>query len=559
MNKKRIIPFMLLPFILFGCGKNKNVYASSKNTIYEFTLDGDDAIITGLNSNYKNQTDIIIPYSIDKHVVKRIENHSFEDVYRIKNVDMTKSKVEEIGQAAFKKCTNLLHIDYTDTITKIEANCFEECTSLTSMDLSKCNLTEISDGLFTKCSGISSVTFPKTTKVIGSNIFTGCDGITEIDYSEYEIEEIGEKAFYNLTNLKDVTLSPTTKKIGAYAFAESKKIQFLNFSNTEIEEIGEGAFSNCKALANINLPNTVKTLGNKAFYYCSVLRKVDLSRTAIESIPEACFELCRYFDADKNEGIKITLPIELKAISAKAFYNSSLQLINISKTVNSIADDAFRLCNKLEKITVDENNLSYIIHKEALYTANKEKLLVYPAASKNTEFEVSQDTKTINAYAFADAVNLKTVNLESVKLTEIAGYTFMNCTSLTTVVVGADAATGIKKIGTKAFFGCKALTSFNGEYSVLEIGESAFYDCISLKEVYLGESTSLSKIDAEAFYNCNKLETLTLPGSLEIVGRAAFYNCGSVTSFTFGANKTAFDTLVTNNPDSGLDQFRDLI
>ena len=105
--KKAIIPFMILPFFLFGCGKNKDIYASSKNTIYSFELDGNDAIITGLNKNYKNQTDIIIPYSIDKHVVKRIENHSFEDVYRIRNIDMTKSKLTEIGEYAFKKCSNL--------------------------------------------------------------------------------------------------------------------------------------------------------------------------------------------------------------------------------------------------------------------------------------------------------------------------------------------------------------------------------------------------------------------------------------------------------------------
>lgn len=561
--KKAIIPLLILPLFLVGCGKNKDVYASSKNTIYSFELNGDDVTITGLNNNYKNQTDIIIPYSIDKHVVKRIENHSFEDVYRIKKVDMSKSKLEEIGASAFKKCTSLTDIIYPKTITSIEENAFEECSSLVKMDLSNCSLTDISNNLFSKCESLTGVVFPSTTKKIGSNIFSGCTNITELDFSYLEIEEIGDYAFSNLANLKDVKLSNTTKKIGNYAFSENKKIQKIDLTNTVIEEMGEGAFSNCRLLVNAFLPQTLTTLGKKSFYYCSKLSKVDLSKTKVEDIPESCFELCRYFvedpDSHKKDGLKITLPSTLKTISKKAFYNTSIMNISIPKDVSSIADDAFVLCNKLEEIKVDSSNTNYVVHNEALHTFNKEKLLVYPAASSQTNFVVSPNTKVINPYAFSDAVNLTDVDLNSIYIEEIASYTFMNCSNLKTITIGADAATGIKKIGVKAFFGCKSLTSFNGEYSITEIGESAFYDCIALENVYLGESTSLTKIDAEAFYNCNKMKNLTLPGSLDIVGRAAFFNCSSLEYISFGANETLLNKLLTKCPDCGLVELRSKI
>ena len=551
MNK-RIIPLMILPLFLFGCGKNKNVYASSKNTIYEFKLDGDNAIITGFNKNYRNQSDIIIPYSIDKHVVKRIESYSFEDVYRIKNVDMSKSNVEEIGSCAFKKCDKLSDIKFPTTVKSIEEKAFEECSGLVSLDLSNCNLDTISDNMFLKCSSLTNVKFPKTTKVIGSNIYSGCDSITEIDFTDLEIEELKDYAFSNLANLKDVKLSKATKKIGAYAFSDNKKIQFLNYTDTQIESVGEGAFSKCTALANINLPTTLKELGKNSFYYCSKLGKIDLSKTSVEVIPESCFELCRVFD-------KITLPTSLKTISSKAFYNSSLRLLNLTKNVSDIADDAFRLCNKLESITVDNENTSYIVHNSALYTANKEKLLIYPAACTETEFTISPDAKVINAYAFSDAVNLVTVDLRSINISEIQGYTFMNCTSLREVKLVDSTTQGVKKIGVRAFFNCKALTEFDGKYALQEIGDSAFYDCINLTSLNLRNASQLTKISSEAFYNCNKLATLTLPGSLEVVGRSAFYNCSSVTSFTFGSTKNQFEILISNNKDSGLDQFRDLL
>lgn len=557
--KKAIIPFMILPFFLFGCGKDKNVYASSKNTIYEFTLNGDEATITGLNKNYKNQTDIIIPYSIDKHLVKRIESYSFEDVYRIKNVDMSKSKVEEIGDNAFKNCSNLVDIKYCTTIKSIGENAFEDCDKLVKMDLSLTSIDTVSTELFSKCDLLEKVTFPKTVKKIESKIFNGCQKITELDFSELEIEEIGDYAFYALDNLKDVTLSSTTKKIGNYAFADDKKIQFLDFKNTVIESIGDGAFSNCLLLANINVPTTLKTLGNKSFYYCHRLSKMDLSKTQVEVIPDSCFELCKYYTEDektkKKDAFKIYLPSTLTNISARAFYNSSIMSIVIPKSVTVIEDDALRLCKKLEEIRVDESNTNYIVHDEALYTIDKKRLIAYPVASSQDKIEISDKTTSINAYAFAGAVNLVEVDLTKATISEIEGYTFMDCTSLTTVKHYNNPELGIKKIGVKAFFGCKALVNFDGQHSITEIGESAFYDCTNLENLLLIESTNLTKIDAEAFYNCNKLKTITLPGSLEVVGRSAFFNCTDVESFSFGANKTAFLDLIDRCPDSCLDQY----
>ena len=548
---KRVIPFMILPLFLFGCGKNKNVYASSKNTIFSFKLEGDNAIITGLNDNYKNQTELIIPYSIDKHVVKRIEDNSFDGVHRIKNVDITKSNLEEIGASAFKKCSNLVEVKYNDTLTTIKENAFEECKNLEKMDLSNSKLEVASDNMFLKCESLKTVVFPATLKKIGSNIFSECDNITELDYTDLNIEEIGDYAFSGLSNLKDVKLSKTTKTIGAYAFSNNKKIQYLKLSDTSIEKIGEGAFSNCTILINVTLPQTLKELGNKAFYYCSKLSKLDISKTKVEVIPDSCFELCRAFDS-------ISLP-NLKTISSRAFYNSALRTINVPSATTDIADDAFRLCNKLESISVSNDNENYVVVNNALYTYNKEKLIVYPAACTDKEFVISQNTITINPYAFSDAINLEKVDLQSIKISEIGGYTFMNCTSLKEVKIGTDEATGIKKIGVKAFFGCKSLESFDGQHSLTEIGESAFYDCIGLKSLYLGESTLLTKIDSEAFYNCNKLEYLSLPGSLTTVGRAAFYNCVNVETFNYGANKSSFEELIRKNPDSGLDQFKDLL
>ena len=62
------------------------------------------------------------------------------------------------------------------------------------------------------------------------------------------------------------------------------------------------------------------------------------------------------------------------------------------QTVEEIADDALRLCNKLESITVDSGNTNFVVSNNALYTFNKEKLIAYPAACKEKEFTISPNT-----------------------------------------------------------------------------------------------------------------------------------------------------------------------
>jgi len=58
------------------------------------------------------------------------------------------------------------------------------------------------------------------------------------------------------------------------------------------------------------------------------------------------------------------------------------------------------------------------------------------------------------------------------------------------------------------------------------IGDSAFYNCESLKTVKLPES--IKTINEDAFYNCSSLQKIDLPLSLTTLGDSAFQNCSSL-------------------------------
>ena len=408
---------------------------------------------------------------------------------------------------------------------------------------------EISDGLFKKCSKLANVKFPSTAKILGSNIFEGCDTLTNLDFSDTSFETFNENSLSNLKNLSKVVLPNTLKEIKTKAFYNDRKLQVLDLSKTNVETIGDSAFSNCRIIETINVSPSLKTIGKEAFYYCEKLKKMDLSNTKVGEIPESAFELCANLST-------INLS-QVSKIDSKAFYNSGISKIVIPVSTSEIADDAFVFCRKLKSIEVAADNPSYKDKSGVLYTKDLKKLIAYPALKEDKLFICPAETESINAYAFAEAMFIETADLRNpLGLSIIDDYTFMNCTSLEKVLIDENSDYSIKKIGIKAFFGCKSLLEFDALSSVIEIGESAFYDCVSLGNVEL-KNAPVKTIGVEAFYNCGSINYLSLPSSLESIGRSAFYGCNKMETIIYTGSSSKLQTLITNNSECGLKSYYD--
>ena len=87
---------------------------------------------------------------------------------------------------------------------------------------------------------------------------------------------------------------------------------------------------------------------------------------------------------------------------------------------------------------------------------------------------------------------------------------------------------GIKKIGESAFFECKSLKSITIPTSVTSIGGYAFSYCSSLTSIVIPDS--VTSIGNGAFYNCTSLISIEIPDSVTSIGSYAFNNCSSLTS-----------------------------
>jgi len=138
--------------------------------------------------------------------------------------------------------------------------------------------------------------------------------------------------------------------------------------------------------------------------------------------------------------------------------------------VTTIGDDAFRLCDNLTSVTIDDSVTS------------------------------------IEGGAFHDCTGLTSITIPD-SVTKIESYAFTNCDSLTSVTI----PDGVTRIGPCSFNSCDNLTSITIGNSVTSIGSNAFAFCYSLAEITI--PNSVTSIGNWTFNFCDSLTDVYYAGT----------------------------------------------
>lgn len=147
--------------------------------------------------------------------------------------------------------------------------------------------------------------------------------------------------------------------------------------------------------------------------------------------------------------------------------------------------------------------------------------------------------KICNKISYRDFPNLTNINVSS---GNTIYHSEKNCvieTASKTLVLGCNTSvipsTGcVTSIGSRAFSGCKSLTSITIPNSVTEIGWYAFSNCTSLENMTI--PNSVTEIDSYAFSDCTSLKSIAIPNSVIRIGWGCFVDCTSLTSITIPNN-----------------------
>lgn len=168
--------------------------------------------------------------------------------------------VTSIGNLAFTRSCNIIHVDIADSVVSIGEQAFSDCSSLTD------------------------ITVPQSVTYIGVKAFDSCTNLSSITLSN-NITSIGTYAFNNCTNLTSITIPGSVTSIGWGAFSNCTKLTSITIPDS-VTTINPCAFKNCSSLTSITIPGSVTSIGSNVFDDCTSLNDIRYSGTS-ESVISA--------------------------------------------------------------------------------------------------------------------------------------------------------------------------------------------------------------------------------------------------------------------------------
>lgn len=459
---------------------------------------------TEANVGFKNWiTSVTIPSS-----VKSIGENAFYGCTRLESITLPEG-LEVIGAEAFRYCNSLKKIEIPASVTSIGDLAFKQQggAHLAEINVAKDNKNyESIDGVLFKKGGKVLICYPtgkvgapykmpSSTEEVANDAFKGDANIvdtstlsgehklTEVEFSK-NLKKIGDRAFMQ-TSLESVTLEPGIE-MGTYVFDQCKKVKSVTVKEgvTEIPDALFYAFENCES---VKLPSTLKKIGYRAF--------------------------------DRLGAKEIELPEGLESIGEEAFENSALISVTIPSTVTSLGDRAFYSCGDLKEV----------------------------------EFKKDAKLETIGAFAFNWCTSLESVKLpEQVKKLDSGCFSY--CMALESIKVPEGVAElgdcvfagsaikeitlpdSIETIGSATFRDCaymdtdgtmSGLTSVKMPKNLKELGTCTFEGCAALTNVTFPEDIALTYVPEDTFYNCITIKNIYLPAAIAETRACAFSNCDS--------------------------------
>ena len=256
---------------------------------------------------------------------------------------------------------------------------FMDCSYLESISLLHTDayspVTRVGDRAFKNCTALRSLSFSDEIQFIGDEAFMGCTQMTTLNIGTSEnvqLSHVGKDAFQDLPNVRTYddysgirTLGNSVCKDIIAMEPTSKSITEANISQN-IVALNSGLFKDCAELKTVNLlGNKLSAIGAQAFMNCTKLQNLyfDMDNGGLDNvdyIPYDAFSGCtQLFSGNTSVSDKS---------SGKAFYllQGATGTTNISANILGIDINAFANKTASSKIALDENNKAFVVDNNVL-------------------------------------------------------------------------------------------------------------------------------------------------------------------------------------------------
>ncbi len=378
-------------------------------------------------------------------------------------------------------------------------------------------VTSIGEHALKGCSGLTSVTIPESVTSIGNDAFSGCSGLTSVTIPE-SVTSIGKRAFSGCSDLETLYFnaekcsgwtddSPFPTTIKEVIFGESVKV------------IPQGVCKGFSGLTSVTIPNSVNSIGQSAFEGCSGLSSVTIP-ISVDSIGQSAFDGCSgietlYFNAWNCSGWGSDSPFptsikevifgeSVKVVPARICYRfESLTSVTIPNAVTSIGNGAFSSCTGLTSVTIGTSVNS--IGSNAFYECTGLSSVTIP-----------NSVTSIDNWAFGGCSGLTSVIIPNA-VTKIGETAFKACTGLSKSAYPSTLSSNPFENGVSVRYPAAGAVIEDG--FVWGPSKSALYFVpLSLKGDFVLPS-GVKTIGSSAFYGCSGLSSVTIPNSVTSIGR----------------------------------------
>ena len=341
---------------------------------------------------------------------------------------------------------------------------------------------------------------------------------------KYTVTQIADEVFSECTDLTEVILPAQINEVGDHAFHYCQKITRITCYNKTPPAMGESAFANTDETIPVYVPHNAMSSYQSDSYWSQF--------TNIRFIS--------FYSDNLHYKVLSTFPSQVEIIGYTTIPAGVLEIPELvihkgkDYAVLNIAEEVFAECSGLTEL-IFPTSLKLIGAHAFHYCQNLMSITCYrttPPAVGESAFAAADESipvyvpaESLEAYQAAD-VWKEFTNLQAIVVNEFTDgnlrYEIIDKTAKTVTVTGyVNTPEGALEIPSTVEH--KGTT-----YSVISIGEKAFYDCTGLTSLTL--PASLTSIETYALYNCSGLTKMTVFATTPpTVEGGAFYNISKET------------------------------
>ena len=306
----------------------------------------------------------------------------------------------------------------------------------------------------------------------------------------------------------------TVTTVASYAFNGSASIEGVVIPD-EVSTIGKNVFYGCSKMASVNLPTGITTIQNYTFYGCSSLTEIVIPE-GVKTIGQQAFNGCSHLTS-------VEFPEGLLSIGNQAFREcSSLTSLTFPSTLTKIDAQAFYMDKKITKV-IARMETPFSFGKNAFYKISTSCGLIVPEGTKDAYIAAGWDTSVFPRGILEGENSL--FNGQTFTVSNESGL------ELTYKVTDTENKTVCYGDGTNPCIDNQT----EGELVLDEMVE------------YNGVTYNITSIGTKAFYGCKDITTVTIPAAISAIDASAFQGCSSLTKvmsrietpFAFGSNAFA--------------------